>query len=684
MKISFVEVEGFRGIRNHLRINIPDGFVVITGRNGSGKSTVCDAIEFALTGALSKYEPGSERGESMDHYIWWRGATPAERKRVRVGICDDDGREFVLSRTPDGLEVAGLADARNVEAALCDLSVMSSDPLVQLCRTAIIRDETLAAMSVDQSEFDRFTFVRTALGTDALDDATRRGKDVLTALATDVQTAQAAYEKARADVTALLAELARARASASEVTDAAAAEGEVRRKLGANAPVEPSRLLAAARQRVATLRAAGDAVVRLATEAQVLEQEAANLQAPDAAAERAALESQRERVIAERSRLDLELKASRTLAAQRQETAPLRARLAALHVAGRSVGLRNGACPLCTAEQSLDQFQTALDALARELEAADREAASVDQRTAELARQVDQLTKDIRMVDDRLRRLDAAGDELSRRRALLSEQLRGHGAPVDGHLDREVALAYARDVQLDAEALGSALAVLEASASMERVAEIERRLAQARDISASLEAELRRLEAAESRAKRLIKGVRRAVGEVVEERLAALDPLLKDLYARLRPHNDWTDLRYTVRGDVRKMLSLTVGSEVNPRYTFSSGQRRAIGLAFLLAVHLSRPWCRLRTLILDDPVQHIDDFRALHLVEVLGAVRRLGQQIICAVEDEELAELICRRVRSARDGEGLLVRMGYRTGEGAIVESARAVAPAVRHLVVPS
>ena len=123
---------------------------------------------------------------------------------------------------------------------------------------------------------------------------------------------------------------------------------------------------------------------------------------------------------------------------------------------------------------------------------------------------------------------------------------------------------------------------------------------------------------------------------------------------------------------------------MNPRYTFSSGQRRAIGLAFLLAVHLSRPWCRLRTLILDDPVQHIDDFRALHLVEVLSAVRRLGQQIICAVEDEELAELMCRRVRSARDGEGLLVRMGYRTGEGAVVESARAVTPAVRHPVVPS
>jgi hypothetical protein len=45
-------------------------------------------------------------------------------------------------------------------------------------------------------------------------------------------------------------------------------------------------------------------------------------------------------------------------------------------------------------------------------------------------------------------------------------------------------------------------------------------------------------------------------------------------------------------------------------------------------------------------VQHIDDFRALHLVEVLAAIRQGGRQIICAVEDEALADLLCRRLVS--------------------------------------
>jgi hypothetical protein len=63
-------------------------------------------------------------------------------------------------------------------------------------------------------------------------------------------------------------------------------------------------------------------------------------------------------------------------------------------------------------------------------------------------------------------------------------------------------------------------------------------------------------------------------------------------------------------------------------------------------------WTPLRSLLLDDPVQHIDDFRALHLVEVLAALRLDGRQIICAVEDPALAHLLCRRLVSTVDKPG--------------------------------
>src|SRR5260370_29903641 len=124
-------------------------------------------------------------------------------------------------------------------------------------------------------------------------------------------------------------------------------------------------------------------------------------------------------------------------------------------------------------------------------------------------------------------------------------------------------------------------------------------------------------------------------------------PLLKELYRRLRPHSEWKEIEVEFGGRVRASLNFSVEGGRNVQFLFSSGQRRAAGLAFLLAIHLSRRWCQWQSLLLDDPVQHIDDYRALNLVEVLAAIRRSGRQVIIAVEDVALADLLCRRLRSS-------------------------------------
>ena len=160
----------------------------------------------------------------------------------------------------------------------------------------------------------------------------------------------------------------------------------------------------------------------------------------------------------------------------------------------------------------------------------------------------------------------------------------------------------------------------------------------------------------------------------MDERLASISPLLTELYYRLRPHRYWRSIDYMIRGDVRRFLSLRVGEGLNPQFVFSSGERRAAGLAFLLTVSLSRPWCRWQTLVLDDPVQHVDDFRALHLIEVLSALRKGGRQIICAVEDPQLADLLCRRLRSTPEAPGAHVELDS-DGNGARVASRSSIPP---------
>jgi DNA repair exonuclease SbcCD ATPase subunit len=220
-----------------------------------------------------------------------------------------------------------------------------------------------------------------------------------------------------------------------------------------------------------------------------------------------------------------------------------------------------------------------------------------------------------------------------------------------------------------AMALEKYVGLLETSKTVERVNQLRKQLEERRKQGDLLDARISKQKILSERFREAASAIKRMSGEMVDDRLAELSPLLQEIYARLRPHVDWTEMSYLIRGDVRRFLSLRVGDELNPKFMFSSGQRRAAGLAFLLAVHLSRSHCRLNSLVLDDPVQHIDDYRALHLVEVLHAIRRSGRQILCTIEDESLASLLCRRLQGPLGEEGLLLRMAYVPSAGVAVKS---------------
>ena len=89
----------------------------------------------------------------------------------------------------------------------------------------------------------------------------------------------------------------------------------------------------------------------------------------------------------------------------------------------------------------------------------------------------------------------------------------------------------------------------------------------------------------------------------------------------------------------------------------------------MVAAYLSTGWSKLRCLLLDDPVQHIDDYRSLHLVELLASVSKDNRQIICTAEDAALADLFARRLRGVAPGPGALVEMEYQAERGVMVKT---------------
>lgn len=641
MKLDYVEICGFRGFRDKVRIDFGRGFTVITGRNGVGKSTLCDAVEFAITGQIEKYAVEKSAKESLADYLWWRGEGRPQAHYVTAAFIRDDEEPFTITRTREGG-----ADRlpEEIHAVLCS-GPAPEDALRQLTRTSIIRDEWIAALSLDLSETERFDLVRSALGALEGSEAAAKATEVVKTADAAHTRNEAAYETARARLGERLTQRSEIQATLSRAGDVSAALATV----AAAAPEAPNDMAA----RIETARGAlVDGRARVARIADAVEagrellvlQRAFN--APEAEAARKSAIAELETASEAKELAITAVKGAEALLAREEDADAVAASLAILVEHGERLGLHDERCPLCAAQRSSVEFAVGLEVARRRIsslasgvqEARRRLSAASDQaREAVTAFSKADAEVAAHQAEERTLRTAEQTHAAFLERWKLDPRLINEPEKLSDYLEAE------RDRLINLE---RALIVLDASQSVSRVASMEKDIERMREEIDKLADAVSELQAALTSAREIERAVKRVSAEIIDERLAQISPLLNELYQRLRPHADWRTIDYSIRGDVKRFLSLKVGDGLNPQFVFSSGQRRAAGLAFLLSVHLARAWTSLRSLMLDDPVQHIDDFRALHLVEVLAALRLDNRQIICAVEDTALADLLCRRLVS--------------------------------------
>ncbi|MCB9962176.1 MAG: AAA family ATPase [Hyphomonas sp.] len=654
MRLEFIEVCGFRGFRDLVRINFGRGFTVITGRNGVGKSTLCDAVEFAITGSIDKYAVEKAAKESISDYVWWRGDGVPNAHYVTVSFIDDSGKPFTITRTR---ERGSNRSSEEIQSALCRGSA-PDDALRQLTRTSIIRDEWIAALSLDLSETERFDLVRSALGALEGSEAGSKAKAVVTAAETAHARDEATYEAARSRLADRLTQQSETQAALSRSGDVAGALQVIAASVP-DAPTELMARLAAGRTALANgLARLGRMREALQRGREVVAAQAA-YNAQDAVAEReAALQAHAAAQGAHEAAQKVVTEAEQRLSRE-EEMDAMAASLSLLIEHGERLGLHDAHCPLCAAQRTPHDFATGLAAARRRVTSL---ASGVQEARNALASAEQSAQKLGLTLQKAAAAVQALADELQRMRdqeVALVEFYNQWGLDhrfIQDPEGLEQSISQERDQLIDLE---RALLVLEASQAVARMSTIEANISTLRAEIEQLAQSVRQSQNAVIAAREIERSVRRVSAEIIDERLAQISPLLNELYQRLRPHADWRTIEYSIRGDVRRFLSLKVGDGLNPQFVFSSGQRRAAGLAFLLSVHLARAWTPLMSLMLDDPVQHIDDFRALHLVEVLAALRLEGRQIICAVEDPALADLLCRRLVSTPTEGGRRIDIGF-------------------------
>src|SRR5262245_15678059 len=93
MKVKHLEVSGFRGFAETQAFDMSADAVIIVGANGLGKTSLCDAIQWALTGKLSRIHGGDHKLVSM--------YSPTGQARVAVTLGDGT-REIKITRVFDG------------------------------------------------------------------------------------------------------------------------------------------------------------------------------------------------------------------------------------------------------------------------------------------------------------------------------------------------------------------------------------------------------------------------------------------------------------------------------------------------------------------------------------------------------------------------------------------------------
>lgn len=654
MIVESIQIAGFRGFRDQAEVALAPGFNVIQGANGAGKSTLCDALEFCLTGEITKYAVEKAAKENVHDYIWWRGDVPARDHFVRVSFKRLDGQSVTVERTREGCNHSDeeIRDLFCIEGA-------PSDALGVLLDTTIIRDESIAALSLDLSDTERYQRVQRALGAVNTEHHLARAAAVARSVDDYARKSSSQVASLQRRMAELIVQRSEAQTQLSNAGAAPDAAQALSRLLAVSAE-DHTALISAARafyaDRQAWLRAAS-------MSAESARRIAAELTASMSAEfEDALRQAETKKALLEAEALEAAaayLAAEGNVRAEKDADA-LAAAYAKLLEHGQHIGLQDGHCPLCEAAQSEQSFAAAIEAARARLEGRGERAAAA-QASAEEARRVkDGVEQRLNVAASELSTLAARASSIESQRAELSRLANEVAIPVSVLLDEELLRSHTsaeRDKMLIVEGHSRALI---SSSAYERLASIEANIVALQDELNRAEALSAQHQRASATAKAIESAIKRTAGSVVDERLAAINPLLSELYLRLKPHSDWRKIEYRIRGDVRKFLSLAVGDELNPQFVFSSGQRRITGLAFLLSVHLSRQWCSWNSLVLDDPVQHIDDFRALNLVEVLASIRMKGRQVICAVEDAALADLLCRRLRpaSATDGKRIMVEQG--------------------------
>lgn len=658
-----LSVESFRGFRDLQEFDLAASAVILTGPNGTGKTSFFDALQWCMVGSIGRLESLRAR-RNVEHIV--NQYRIGRKATVEVELQTGAGR-IIARRTGDysgsSLELrregsTSVFGADADEALRRHLLPGTELTLEAALTTSGLMQQDVMRGVLEAKPADRYRHISTVLGLSRLEDF----EEATRSLARDAGERLKRTQGERGRIAGLLdrgkEKLAESRTRLESAPQLEAIRSDLQALLAATPPHIAGPPASTeldgdkARELWTQLGAAVEAVDRLASLVRrCSELRPASSEAPPTSDDLADLHAELDRASTHLASAESEHAAVQRELQTARDAAQEVAQLAAL-----AIPLLGDRCPVCT--QPIDPDQVAAEL---------RERAGGTTTITSLMRVQSEREAARRAA---VERADVAQAELQAalRQAAQWNEYRAAEADVEAALDHlrggdfvvrttaktveEWSLAARRSSEYLESVRRRVLEFLDALERQTERGAVERAMAEvARLESALLDGE--RAVAEESRrATRLQALAEQSTAariDVTEHRVKAMQPLVSNIYQRLDPHPAFKAVEFELdtyyrRGTTSALVRDSVeGISADPLMIFSTSQANIVALSYFIAMSLSSGNRGLPFLLLDDPIQSMDDVNVLGFADLCRHLR-MRRQMIVSTHERRFAGLLERKL----------------------------------------
>jgi DNA repair exonuclease SbcCD ATPase subunit len=660
--IRRVTIEAFRGFRDRQEFDINASAVIVSGPNGTGKTSFFDALQWALVGRIERLESVRARS-TVEHIVNQYRLDSRASVEVEMTI---GGNEFRIRRVGDHRRTSlefGDASGRVMfgdEAEHELQAILAPNPGITLemaLSTSGLMQQDVMRSVLQAKPADRYRHISMVLGLSELEDFEAQAKDAAKKAADAADLARTQRDAASAALSEARARLQRSEEQQLLRIPVEAVLAGVTELLEQAHPLVHVDRTDALRSEAGVARLASE-IGRLAEAVQIVvdEHEALALQVasiePEPAPETVAAATAA--VTAAKASLDANAEATRS--AREALGVAQRASEEMARLAAAAIPLLSSVCPVCGqgidpreveqelrshlgASETLLALQDVLDAaLQHERDESARHRAAVESERAMIATQSTWLA-----VKDRQAGLD---------RSFTALAAEGQPARIDAPDVESLVAAASSLTDYLATARRRLLEAADVFAHSSSTGAVERSAAEVRSFEETLGTRTSRLEDLSQRAtlaKNLADASVDARVEVTEQRFRAIQPLVADIFSRLDPHPAFKTIEFELdtyyrRGTTTPLVrDLVENVRADPLVIFSTSQANIAALSYFLAMGWTAGERSMPFVLLDDPLQSMDDVNVLGFSDLCRHLRA-NRQLLISTHERRLSGLLERKL----------------------------------------